>query len=104
VLVQKQARFRQRIGNLMNLYVGSSTGAMVPLQGLVTVSTVRGPDAVNAYDLFPAVLIDGAAARGKSSGCEQTGRFHEDYRPDRTRAARAAEGGFRPGSLPRRKS
>jgi hydrophobe/amphiphile efflux-1 (HAE1) family protein len=68
VLVQDEARFRQRIGDIANLYVRSTAGAMVPLQGLVTVRAVEGPDAVNAYDLFPAVLIDGMAAKGKSSG------------------------------------
>jgi len=35
---------------------------------LVTVSTIQGADAINLYNLFPAVLINGAAKPGVSSG------------------------------------
>jgi multidrug efflux pump subunit AcrB len=66
--VQDEAQFRQKTSDIGNLYVRSSAGRMVPLEGLVTVSEVLGPNSVNTYNLFPAVLINGAAAPGKSSG------------------------------------
>ncbi|MGE0258391.1 MAG: efflux RND transporter permease subunit [Alphaproteobacteria bacterium] len=68
VIVQDEAQFRQKASDIANLYVRSGTGSMVPLEGLVTVREVLGPNAVNTYNLFPAVLINGAAAPGKSSG------------------------------------
>lgn len=41
---------------------------MVPLSAVVNIRTVLGADAVNAYNEYPAVLINGAAAPGASSG------------------------------------
>src|SRR5262249_31788179 len=68
VVLQADAEFRQKITDINQLYVRSQNGSMVPLEGLVTVSTVQGADAINAYNLFPAVLINGAARPGRSSG------------------------------------
>jgi hydrophobe/amphiphile efflux-1 (HAE1) family protein len=68
VVVQDQAQFREKISDIEQLYVRSSAGAMVPLTGLVTIVTVQGADALNLYNLYPAVLINGSAAPGRSSG------------------------------------
>lgn len=68
VIVQDDARFRETRSDIDKLYVRSSSGAMVPLTSLVTVKTIHGADAVNSYNLYPAALINGAAAPGKSSG------------------------------------
>ncbi|HEY7299720.1 MAG TPA: multidrug efflux RND transporter permease subunit [Xanthobacteraceae bacterium] len=68
VLVQAQAQFRDEISDIEQLYVRSAKGAMVPLQGLVHVSTILGSDAITLYNLYPAVLINGMARAGKSSG------------------------------------
>jgi hydrophobe/amphiphile efflux-1 (HAE1) family protein len=68
VIVQDEPRFRQQVADIGQLHVRSSAGAMVPLSSLVTISTVQGADALNLYDLYPAVLVNGAAAPGRSSG------------------------------------
>ncbi|MGA9867715.1 MAG: multidrug efflux RND transporter permease subunit [Acetobacteraceae bacterium] len=68
VIVQADEQFRGKIRDIDQLYVRSTAGAMVPLSGLVTVSTIQGADAINLYNLFPAVLINGAAKPGVSSG------------------------------------
>lgn len=68
VIVQADQQFRGKISDIDQLYVRSTAGAMVPLSGLVTVSTIQGADAITLYNLFPAVLVNGAAARGVSSG------------------------------------
>ena len=68
VVVQSDAQFRQKVTDINQLYVRSQNGSMVPLEGLVTVSTIQGADAINAFNLFPAVLINGAARPGRSSG------------------------------------
>ena len=81
VVVQAEDQFRARVSDIDELYVRSSAGAMVPLSGLVTISTVQGADAINWYNLYPAVLINGGAAPGHSSGqaiaaMEQVARQH----------------------------
>lgn len=68
VIVQAEAQFRNKVNDIQQLHVRSASGAMVPLSSLVSVSTIQGADAINTYNLFPAVLINGAAAPGKSSG------------------------------------
>jgi multidrug efflux pump len=68
VLVQDQSQFREKVSAIDQLYVRSNRGDMVPLSGLVTLSTILGADAINTYNLFPAVLINGAARPGRSSG------------------------------------
>ncbi|HEX3347626.1 MAG TPA: efflux RND transporter permease subunit [Acetobacteraceae bacterium] len=68
VIVQDQPQFRQKVSDITSLYVRSSNGAMVPLSGLVTTTTIQGPTAINLYNLYPAILVNGADAPGKSSG------------------------------------
>jgi hydrophobe/amphiphile efflux-1 (HAE1) family protein len=68
VVVQDSSEFRQRIEDIDRLYVRGSGGALVPLRSLITVTTVQGPDAVTRYNLYPAVMINGQAAPGVSSG------------------------------------
>jgi multidrug efflux pump subunit AcrB len=41
---------------------------MVPLSAIVTIKTVLGADALNAYNEYPAAMISGSAAPGVSSG------------------------------------
>jgi multidrug efflux pump len=68
VQVQDQAQFRSQIGDITKLYVRSAKGAMVPLQSLVQVSTILGPQALTRYNQFPSVTVNGQAALGRSSG------------------------------------
>jgi multidrug efflux pump subunit AcrB len=66
--VQADQQFRDKISDIDNLYVQSSTGAEVPLSSLVTVKSVQGADALTLYNEYPAVLINGKAATGYSDG------------------------------------
>ena len=68
VIVQDDSQFRSKISDISQLYVKSSSGAMVPLSSVVHLTTVEGANAINLYNLYPAVLINGSAAPGKSSG------------------------------------
>ncbi len=68
VIVQAEAQYREKVSDIEQLYVQSASGAMVPLSSLVSVSTIQGPDAVTLYNEYPAVLINGAPAAGRSSG------------------------------------
>jgi HAE1 family hydrophobic/amphiphilic exporter-1 len=53
---------------MKQFYVRSDSGAMVPLDNLVTVSQTTSPQVISHYNLFRASEIDGAAAPGFSSG------------------------------------
>ncbi|MGH7188155.1 MAG: efflux RND transporter permease subunit [Acetobacteraceae bacterium] len=68
VIVQDEPQFRAKVADIGKLHVRSASGAMVPLSSVVHVTTVEGANAINLYNLYPAVLINGAAAPGKSSG------------------------------------
>jgi hydrophobe/amphiphile efflux-1 (HAE1) family protein len=68
VIVQADQPFRGKISDIRQLYVRSAAGAMVPLSSLVTIKSVQGADAVTLYNLYPAILINGAAAPGYSDG------------------------------------
>jgi multidrug efflux pump len=72
VMVQDQPQYRAKIADIDQLYVRNNSGGMVPLKELVKVSTVVGPDAITLYDLYPAVLVNGSAGPGKSSGQAMT--------------------------------
>jgi multidrug efflux pump len=68
VIVQAQPQFRAKIADIDNLHVRSSSGAMVPLDAVVSISTVQGADATNNFNEYPAVLVNGSAGPGRSSG------------------------------------
>jgi hydrophobe/amphiphile efflux-1 (HAE1) family protein len=68
VIVQDEQQFRSKVSDIDQLYVRSASGAMVPLSSVVRLTTVEGANALNLYNLYPAVMVNGAAAPGKSSG------------------------------------
>jgi hydrophobe/amphiphile efflux-1 (HAE1) family protein len=68
VIVQDEPQFRSEVADIGKLYVQSASGAMVPLSSLVRIATIQGADVLNLYNLYPAVLVNGAPAPGKSSG------------------------------------
>jgi HAE1 family hydrophobic/amphiphilic exporter-1 len=53
---------------MRQFYVRSDTGMMIPLDNLVSVSQATTPSVIAHYNLFRSAAIDGAAARGVSSG------------------------------------
>jgi multidrug efflux pump len=68
VKVQDSAEFRNHIDQIDRLHVRSTSGAMVPLRSLITLSTVLGPQSITRFNLFPSVTVSGSQAPGKSSG------------------------------------
>lgn len=84
VKVQDEAAFRDRIDQIYQLHVRSAGGEMVPLRGIVFLSTVLGPQIVNRYNLFPSATVNGSAAAGRSSGeaLEAMGRIARSELPE----------------------
>jgi len=68
VKMQAEAAFRNNIEDILQLYVRSDDGRMVPIRSLVTLSTVLAPQLVYRYNQFTSVRINGSAAPGFSSG------------------------------------
>jgi hydrophobe/amphiphile efflux-1 (HAE1) family protein len=68
VIVQDLPQFRSQVNDINQLYVKSTNGAMVPLNSLVTITNTQGPNSIVTYNEYPAVLINGSAGPGRSTG------------------------------------
>ena len=71
VLLQADAPYRGRPGDLSHYYIPASTGGldnMVPLSSVVTSDWKVAPPAIDHYNGFSAIEINGGAAPGHSSG------------------------------------
>src|SRR5213593_4385927 len=69
VYVQADADYRRKPGDIGDVYVRSkTTSTMIPLSTLVTITTVQGTELTTRFNLLRSVEINGAPARGVSSG------------------------------------
>jgi len=68
VYVQADQQFRSESKDIRQFYVRSDSGAMVPLDNLVTITSTITPQVISHYNLFRSVEIDGSSAPGFSSG------------------------------------
>jgi hydrophobic/amphiphilic exporter-1 (mainly G- bacteria), HAE1 family len=68
VIVQADVPYRKDPSSLDGIFVKNSTGQMVPVDALVELERVYGPEAVNRTNLFNSVSIDGTVKPGFSSG------------------------------------
>jgi hydrophobic/amphiphilic exporter-1 (mainly G- bacteria), HAE1 family len=69
VYVQSDADYRRQPRDIGDVYVRSkTTNTMIPLSTLVTISSVPGTELTTRFNLLRSVEINGAPARGVSSG------------------------------------
>jgi len=68
VTAQADGEFRKRPEDIGRLKTRNAQGEMVPLEELVAVREISGPDRVVRYNMYPSAEINGAAAPGFSSG------------------------------------
>jgi len=68
VYVQADQQFRAQAKDIGQFYVRSDSGAMIPLDNLVSITQTTTPQVISHYDLFRSAEIDGSAAPGFSSG------------------------------------
>jgi multidrug efflux pump len=69
VYVQAEADYRRRPQDIGEIYVRSqTTGTMIPLSTLVTVSSIASTEITTRFNLFRSVEISGAPAGGYTSG------------------------------------
>jgi len=68
VYVQADKQFRSHPQDIGQYYVRSDSGAMIPLDNLVTITPSTAPQVISHYNLFRSTEIDGSASPGFSSG------------------------------------
>ena len=68
VVMQAESEFRQTPEDLARFYVRSTSGKMIPVSELVTLSGTNGPLVINHFNLLRSADILGGPAPGYSSG------------------------------------
>jgi hydrophobe/amphiphile efflux-1 (HAE1) family protein len=69
VYVQSEADYRRKASDIGDVYVRSkTTNTMIPLSTLVTITSSTGTEITTRFNLLRSVEINGAPARGVSSG------------------------------------
>ena len=68
VYVQADKQFRATSDDMKEFYVRSDSGAMVPLDNLMSITQTTTPQVISHYNLFRSAEIDGSPAPGYSSG------------------------------------
>ncbi|ANE49276.1 efflux RND transporter permease subunit [Flavisolibacter tropicus] len=68
VIVQADVPYRAEPASLNNVYVKNDKDEMVPINTIVSLERVYGPETVTRNNLFNAVTINGMAKPGYSSG------------------------------------
>lgn len=68
VMVQSDAFSRQKPEDVLNLYVKTKDGEMVPYSSFMTMRRVYGPEQITRYNMFNSAMITGQADIGFSSG------------------------------------
>jgi len=69
VTIQADAQYRAKPQDLGSVYVRSATtGTMIPLKALITVSNIIGPEQIERYNAYIAAKVFGNAKPGYSSG------------------------------------
>jgi multidrug efflux pump len=68
VNLSAEANFRERPDDLKQVFVKSTNGNMIPIDTLLSVDRVIGPDQIDRFNAFAAAKVMGNPAPGYSSG------------------------------------
>jgi hydrophobe/amphiphile efflux-1 (HAE1) family protein len=68
VFIQADEQYRNTIDDISRLYVRTNRGDLVPLDTLIDVTKIVGPETITHYNLYRSAEIDGDNAPGYSSG------------------------------------
>jgi hydrophobic/amphiphilic exporter-1 (mainly G- bacteria), HAE1 family len=72
VYVQADSKYRLNPDDLLNLYVRSSDGNMVPIGAVAHLGQAVAPSLTTLYNLYPSATIVGSPGRGYSTGQAMT--------------------------------
>jgi HAE1 family hydrophobic/amphiphilic exporter-1 len=68
VFVQASPEYRRLPTDILNLYVKNDHGEMVPYSAFMSIKKTQGLNEITRYNLYTSSAINGAPARGYSSG------------------------------------
>ncbi|QQD12893.1 efflux RND transporter permease subunit [Sphingobacterium sp. UDSM-2020] len=68
VMVQADAHYRKQPEDVLNLFVKTDNGEMVPYSAFITMKRVFGPEQITRYNMFTSAMINGQPASGFSTG------------------------------------
>ena len=68
VIIQAEAEYRQSITDLSRINIRNNNNEMVPLESLVEVTSILGPQLVDRYNMRTSAMIQGNPGTGFSSG------------------------------------
>ncbi|MBN9484035.1 MAG: multidrug transporter AcrB [Bacteroidetes bacterium 43-93] len=68
VMLQAGPQYRSKPEDVLNLYVKSNNGEMVPYSTFIRMERVYGPEQLTRYNMYTSAMINGDAAQGFSSG------------------------------------
>lgn len=68
VMIQGDADFRSKEGDLRRLFIKNTEGKMVPLSSMVKFEPIVGPYSLTRFNMYNAVTINGQGAGSVSSG------------------------------------
>ncbi|MEP6951828.1 MAG: efflux RND transporter permease subunit [Ginsengibacter sp.] len=68
VIVQADVAYRADVSSLNNVFVKNNSGGMVPVNTIVSLERVYGPETVTRNNLFNSVTINGLSKPGYSTG------------------------------------
>ncbi|EIM75844.1 hydrophobe/amphiphile efflux-1 (HAE1) family transporter [Nitritalea halalkaliphila LW7] len=68
VMLQAAPEFRAEPESLLRFHAKSKEGELVPYHNFIRMERVYGPEQLTRYNLFPAVMLNGQASPGFSSG------------------------------------
>jgi hydrophobic/amphiphilic exporter-1 (mainly G- bacteria), HAE1 family len=72
VYAQGDAQYRLQPDDLLNMYVRSQDGKMVPIGTLAHLTALTAPPLITLYNLYPSATVLGSPAKGFSSGQAMT--------------------------------
>lgn len=74
VKVQADFPYRNQLEDITDVYVQGNRGNMVPLTTLVDITTILAPQAIERYNMYPSVRVNGEVSPGFSSSEGMDGR------------------------------
>jgi HAE1 family hydrophobic/amphiphilic exporter-1 len=66
--VQASPEYRLNAESLNNIFVRTASGEMSPIGQYLTLTRIYGSETLSRFNLFPSIMVNGAAADGYSSG------------------------------------
>ena len=68
VMVQADPHYRQRPEDVLNLFVKTADGEMVPYSSFIQMRRIYGPEQITRYNMFTSAMLNGQPAAGFSTG------------------------------------